>query len=86
MHAKRQSFGLSLASPYCRSSLSLSTLREALLFEVDAASPHSRSGEGCQELPVAIDVAVPVETAAKPSARELSNIEIHVGLAEPGRE
>ena len=42
--------------------------------------------EALFEIGVAIDVAGPVETAAKPGARELPDLEIQVGLAEPGRE
>ena len=41
---------------------------------------------GREQLPVAIDVAVPVETTDKSGTRELAGVEIDVGLAKPSRK
>src|SRR6266487_157998 len=35
---------------------------------------------GCEELPVAIDVAIPVEPAAKAGACKFSRVEVDIGL------
>ena len=47
---------------------------------------HLGAGERRQKLPVAIDVAVPVEAAAKAAAREFAGVKIHVRFAEPWRQ
>src|SRR5260370_19064741 len=41
---------------------------------------------GCEELPVAIDVAIPVESAAKAGAGEFPGVEVDIGLGEPRRQ
>src|SRR5713226_6074028 len=41
---------------------------------------------GSEELPVAIDVAIPVETAAKAGASKFPGVEVDVDLGEPGRQ
>src|SRR6266567_1378233 len=41
---------------------------------------------GGEELPVAIDVAIPVEPAAKARASEFLRVEVEVGLGEPARQ
>src|SRR5712664_207365 len=41
---------------------------------------------GCEELPVAIDVAIPIESAAKTGARKFPSVEIDIGLGEPRRQ
>src|SRR5437016_14663921 len=38
---------------------------------------------GCEELPVAIDVAIPVQTAAKAGPSKFPRVEIDIGLGEP---
>ena len=58
----------------------------AVAGDVERGHGHPRSGKGGEELPVAIDVAVIVEAAAKPGAGEFSGVEIDVGLGEPGRQ
>ena len=42
---------------------------------------HLASSHGCQELPIAVDVAIPVQPTAKSRAQELAHIEVHVPLA-----
>src|SRR5436309_9254614 len=41
---------------------------------------------GGEELPVAIDVAIPVEPATKAGARKFSRVEVDIGLGEPRRQ
>src|SRR5262249_56934368 len=38
------------------------------------------------QLPVAVDVAIPVEAAAKAGARELAGVEVDIGLGDPRRQ
>jgi hypothetical protein len=44
------------------------------------------TGKRSEQLPVAIDVAVPVKTPAKPRPREFCGIEVHIRFGEPRRQ
>ena len=48
----------------------------AVAGDVERGDGDAGPGERCQQLPVAIDVAVPVEPAAEPGARELARVEV----------
>src|SRR3984893_198721 len=50
--------------------------RVAVAGDVEGRYHDLCSGEGRQEFPVAVDVAIPVEPAAKPGAGEFARIEI----------
>jgi hypothetical protein len=54
--------------------------------QVKCGDRHACSSEWAQYLPVAIDVAVSIQTSAKPSANEFPRVEVHVGLCKPGRQ
>src|SRR5215831_13765432 len=47
---------------------------------------HLRAGERGQQFPISIDVAVPVQAAAKSGALELTDVEIDVLCAKPCRQ
>ena len=55
----------------------------ALAGDVERRDRHPKPVERRQQLPVAVDVAIPVEPAAKPGAGEFRGVEIDVGLGEP---
>ena len=57
----------------------------AVARDVKRRHRHLRAGEGREKLPVAVDVAIPVEPAAEARAGEFSRIEIDVRLGEPRR-
>src|SRR5712692_4777987 len=52
--------------------------------DVERGDAHHRARVGSEELPVAIDVAIPVEAAAKARAREFLHVVVDIGLGEPG--
>jgi len=54
--------------------------------DVEGRDGDNGAGERRQQLPVAIDVAVPAEPAAKAGAAELTGIEFDVGGAQPRRQ
>src|SRR5262249_52637529 len=54
--------------------------------DIECGYQDPRSGKWRQKLPVAVDVAVPVETAAKPGAGKFLYKEIKVGFGEPSRQ
>src|SRR5712691_737686 len=51
--------------------------------DVERRDSHARPGKGSEEFPVAVDIAIPVEAAAKAGAREFPGEELEVGLGEP---
>src|SRR6058998_4074580 len=55
----------------------------AVAGDVEGGNGDDGAGERRQELPVAIDVAVPVEPAAKAGASELTGVEVDVGGGQP---
>jgi len=54
--------------------------------DVERGNGHVRPGESCQQLPVAIDVTVPVQPAAKAGTSKFPGVELDVGLRELRRE
>ena len=56
----------------------------ALARHVERRNGHRRSGKGSQQLPAAIDVAPPGEGTAEPAPREFRDVNIDVGLRDPG--
>src|ERR1700757_1843786 len=58
--------------------------RVAVAGDVEGRDQHPRPGEGGQQFPVWVDVAVPFGAATKSGAGELAGVEVDVGLAEPG--
>src|SRR5215472_13011830 len=58
----------------------------AVAGDIECGYQDPRSGEWRQKLPVAVDVAVPVETAAKPGAGKFLDIKMKVGFGEPSRQ
>ena len=70
---------------------SLSTAAEgdneiAVAGDVERRHRHLQAGEGRQQLPVAIDVPVPVQAAAKTGALELFGVILRVLVRQPGRQ
>ena len=53
---------------------------------VERRRGHWRALERRRQFPVAVNVAVPVETAAEAGAGELACKEVDVGLGEPARQ
>ena len=51
-----------------------------------AGTHHAHTREGRGELPVAVDVAIPGEGAAKARSGELAPVEVDVGLCQPRRQ
>lgn len=51
---------------------------------VEGRDRHPGARPRCEQLPVPINIAIPVETAAEPGLLELAGIEIDIRLAEPG--
>jgi hypothetical protein len=46
----------------------------------------TRAGEGRKQLPVAIDVAIPVQSASKTGPKEFAGVEINVGVSDPAEQ
>jgi hypothetical protein len=57
----------------------------AVAGDVEGWDGNDGAGERRQELPAAIDVAVPVEPAAEAGACELTDVEVDVGGGQPRR-
>ena len=54
--------------------------------DVERGHGHARSGKRREEFPVAVDIAVPVQSSAKPGTREFPCEELDVGLRKPWRQ
>ena len=52
----------------------------AVACDIEGGDSDLLAREGRQQLPIAIDVAIPVEAAAKTGARKLAGVEIDVGF------
>jgi len=52
---------------------------------VKRGNSHGRLTKGGHEFPVAIDIAPPAQGAAEPAPRELSDVNIDVGLCDLSR-
>src|SRR5262249_25997230 len=55
----------------------------AIACDVQGRHCHARAGVRSQKLPVAIDVAIPVESAPETRVRELAREHVDVGLRDP---
>src|SRR5215469_18218078 len=53
---------------------------------VERRNGHLRSDKRSQQLPAAIDIAPPAQGTAEPTAGELRDININVGIRDPGRQ
>ena len=58
----------------------------AVAGDVEGGHGNLRAGEGCEQLPVAVGVAIPVETAAEAGSGELGGVEIEIGRRQPRRQ
>src|SRR6185369_3470629 len=58
----------------------------AIASDVERGDGDLQALERSQKLPVSVDVAIPVQPAAKAGAREFSAVEIQVVLCQPDRQ
>ena len=56
----------------------------AIARDIERRDGDAHSGEGRHQLPIAVDVAVPVEAAPEAGAGELAGVEVDVRFGEPG--
>src|SRR5215471_13209762 len=54
--------------------------------DVERRHTHARPSKGREEFPVAVNIAVPVQTPTKPGTREFPCEELDVSLSKPRRQ